>query len=130
MHFDFEGAAPQTNHFFNSKTHIIRAIVVSDITDVLAHDLPLSAGLFAPISLNCPEGTVVNSRPPAPTASAHFDCGVERQHGCAAMRHDGDRGVRQGFARPAFVVRAGGAFLHGAAHLVISDPGRDAGRLG
>src|SRR5882757_1892515 len=73
MHFDFDGAAPQTNHFFNSKTHIIRAIVVSDITDVLAHDLPLSAGLFAPITLNCPEGTVVNSRPPAPTASAHFD---------------------------------------------------------
>src|SRR5882672_10863160 len=73
MHFDFDGAAPQTNHFFNSKTHIIRAIVVSDITDVLAHDLPLSAGLFEPISLNCPEGTVVNSRPPAPTASAHFD---------------------------------------------------------
>jgi N-methylhydantoinase B len=73
MHFDFDGAAPQTNHFFNSKTHIIRAIVVSDVTDALAHDLPLSAGLFAPISLNCPEGTVVNSHPPAPTASAHFD---------------------------------------------------------
>ncbi|MEA3132286.1 MAG: N-methylhydantoinase [Gammaproteobacteria bacterium] len=73
MLFDFDGAAPQTNHFFNSKAHIIRAIVVSDITDVLAHDLPLSAGLFAPISLNCPDGTVVNSRPPAPTASAHFD---------------------------------------------------------
>jgi N-methylhydantoinase B len=73
MHFDFDGAASQTNHFFNSKAHIIRAIVVSDITDVLAHDLPLSAGLFAPISLHCPEGTIVNSRPPAPTASAHFD---------------------------------------------------------
>jgi N-methylhydantoinase B len=73
MHFDFEGAAPQCQHFFNSKAHIIRAIVVSDITDVLAHDLPLSAGLFEPISLHCPEGTVVNSRPPAPTASAHFD---------------------------------------------------------
>jgi N-methylhydantoinase B len=73
MLVDFDGAAPQTNHFFNSKAHIIRAIVVSDITDVLAHDLPLSAGLFAPITLHCPEGTVVNSRPPAPTASAHFD---------------------------------------------------------
>jgi N-methylhydantoinase B len=73
MLFDFAGAAPQTRHFFNSKAHIIRSIVVSDVTDVLAHDLPLSAGLFAPISLNCPEGTVVNSRPPAPTASAHFD---------------------------------------------------------
>ena len=73
MHFDFAGAADQCAHFFNSKTHIIRAIVVSDITDVLAHDLPLSAGLFAPISFNCPQGTVVNSLPPAPTASAHFD---------------------------------------------------------
>ena len=73
MHFDFEGAAPQATHFFNSKTHIIRAILVSDVTDVLAHDLPLSAGLFAPITLHCPSGTVVNSLPPAPTASAHFD---------------------------------------------------------
>jgi len=73
LHFDFTGAAPQTRHFFNSREHIIRAIVVSDITDVLAHDVPLSAGLFAPIKLTCPEGTVVNSRPPAPTASAHFD---------------------------------------------------------
>jgi N-methylhydantoinase B len=73
MHFDFEGAPPQTTHFFNSKTHIIRAIVVSDVTDVLAHDLPLSAGLFAPIGLNCPTGTIMNSLPPAPTASAHFD---------------------------------------------------------
>jgi N-methylhydantoinase B len=73
LHFDFTGAAPQTRHFFNSKQHIIRAIVVSDVTDVLAHDVPLSAGLFAPIKLTCPEGTVVNSRPPAPTASAHFD---------------------------------------------------------
>ena len=73
LHFDFTGAAPQTRHFFNSKEHIIRAIVVSDVTDVLAHDVPLSAGLFAPIKLTCPEGTVVNSQPPAPTASAHFD---------------------------------------------------------
>ena len=73
MHFDFAGAADQCAHFFNSKAHIIRAIVVSDVTDVLAHDLPLSAGLFAPISFNCPQGTVVNSLPPAPTASAHFD---------------------------------------------------------
>ena len=73
MYFDFEGAAPQATHFFNSKTHIIRAILVSDVTDVLAHDLPLSAGLFAPIRINCPSGTVVNSLPPAPTASAHFD---------------------------------------------------------
>jgi N-methylhydantoinase B len=71
--FDFEGAAPQSTHFFNSKPHIVTSILVSDITDVLAHDLPLSAGLFAPIRVLCPPGTVVNSAPPAPVASAHFD---------------------------------------------------------
>lgn len=71
--FDLEGAAPQSTHFFNSKPHIVTSILVSDITDVLAHDLPLSAGLFAPIRVLCPPGTVVNSAPPAPIASAHFD---------------------------------------------------------
>ena len=71
--FDFTGAAPQSPHFFNSKPQIITSIRVSDVTDVIAHDLPLSAGLFAPITVICPEGTVVNSSPPAPIASAHFD---------------------------------------------------------
>lgn len=71
--FDFTGAAPQSQHFFNSKPQIITSMLVSDITDVIAHDLPLSAGLFAPIQVICPEGTVVNSSPPAPIASAHFD---------------------------------------------------------
>lgn len=71
--FDFAGAAPQSSHFFNSKPHIITSILVSDITDVIAHDLPLSAGLFAPVEVLCPPGTVVNSSPPAPIASAHFD---------------------------------------------------------
>lgn len=73
MLFDFEGAAPQSTHFFNSKPHIIAAILVSDITDTLAYDLPLSAGMFVPIEIRCPPGTVVNSEPPAPVASAHFD---------------------------------------------------------
>jgi N-methylhydantoinase B len=71
--FDFTGAAPQSRHFFNSKPHIIRSILVSDVTDVIAHDLPLSEGLFAPITVVCPAASVVNSSPPAPIASAHFD---------------------------------------------------------
>ncbi|MFP6850438.1 MAG: hydantoinase B/oxoprolinase family protein [Pseudomonas sp.] len=73
MLLDFEGAAPQCDHFFNSKPHVIQAIVVSDVTDVLTHDLPLSAAMFDIIELRCPPGTVVNAAPPAPTASAHFD---------------------------------------------------------
>lgn len=86
--FDFAGAAPQANHFFNSKPHIITSILVSDITDVIAHDLPLSAGLFAPVRVLCPPGTVVNSAPPAPIASAHFDVAMNASmaaHQCLMM---------------------------------------------
>ena len=71
--FDFEGAAPQCKHFFNSKPHVIQSIVTSDVTDVFTHDLPLSAAMFDAIEVRCPPGSVVNAAPPAPTASAHFD---------------------------------------------------------
>jgi N-methylhydantoinase B len=73
MEFDFEGAPPQTNHFFNSKPHIIEAQIVGDGSDVLAFDLPLTQGMFAPVTVNVPANSIVNSLPPAPVASAHID---------------------------------------------------------
>ncbi len=39
----------------------------------LAQDLPFSAGLFRPFDIRCPEGSILNSEPPAPVASAHMD---------------------------------------------------------
>jgi N-methylhydantoinase B len=88
MTFDFEGAAPQAKHFFNSKPQIIEAIVVSDVTSIIAHDMPLSAGLFAPMTVRCPAGSVVNSAPPAPIASSHFDVALNASmaaHQCVMM---------------------------------------------
>ncbi|MEV4604411.1 hydantoinase B/oxoprolinase family protein [Amycolatopsis sp. NPDC049253] len=76
LEFDFAGAPPQTDHFFNSKPHIIEAILVGDSTDVLAFDLPLTQGMFGPITVRCPPGTIVNSEPPAPIASAHIDVAI------------------------------------------------------
>lgn len=73
LDFDFAGAAPQSTHFFNSKAHTIASILTSDVTDLIAHDMPLNAGMLATIAVRCPAGTVVDSRPPAPVASAHFD---------------------------------------------------------
>jgi N-methylhydantoinase B len=70
--FDFEGASPQTTHFFNSKPYIIESELVSMVCWRLARDLPLNEGMFAPIELRCPEGTIVNARPPAPIAAAHM----------------------------------------------------------
>ncbi|MGH1561625.1 hydantoinase B/oxoprolinase family protein [Mumia sp. DW29H23] len=71
--FDFEGAPPQAPHFFNTQPHIVTAGVVGDISDVLTYDLPLNEGMFAPVTVNCPKGTIMHSAPPAPVASAHCD---------------------------------------------------------
>ena len=82
--FSFEGAPTQTTHFFNSKPHIITSMVVSDCSDVLAFDLPLNQGMFEPVQVWCPAGTIVNSSPPAPVASAHID--VALNAGMAAQQ--------------------------------------------
>ena len=71
--FDFTGASPQAPHFFNSKPYIIESELVADVCTLLAQDLPFSVGLFRPFELRCPEGSIVNSEPPAPVASAHMD---------------------------------------------------------
>jgi N-methylhydantoinase B len=71
--FDFEGASPQTTHFFNSKPYIIESEMVAMLASIIARDLPYNDGIFAPIELRCPEGTIVNARPPAPIAAAHMD---------------------------------------------------------
>ncbi|WP_029138638.1 hydantoinase B/oxoprolinase family protein [Nakamurella lactea] len=71
--FDFDGAPPQADHFFNTQPHIVTAGVVGDISDVLTYDLPLNEGMFAPVTVNCPAGTIMHSAPPAPVASAHCD---------------------------------------------------------
>ncbi|MBW1882551.1 MAG: hydantoinase B/oxoprolinase family protein, partial [Deltaproteobacteria bacterium] len=70
--FDFEGASPQTTHFFNSKPYIIESELAVMLSWRLAVDLPFNEGIFAPIELRCPEGTIVNSRPPAPISAAHM----------------------------------------------------------
>ena len=70
--FDFTGAAPQTTHFFNSKPYIILSELAVMLAWRLAPDLPFNEGIFAPIELVCPEGTIVNSLPPAPISAAHM----------------------------------------------------------
>ena len=70
--FDFSGASPQCPHFFNSKPYIIAAELVVMIANFLAPDLPFDEGIFGPIELVCPEGTIVNCLPPAPISAAHM----------------------------------------------------------
>jgi N-methylhydantoinase B len=74
--FDFEGASPQTTHFFNSKPYIIESELAVMLSWRLAVDLPFNEGIFAPLELRCPEGTIVNAHPPAPIAAAHMHVGL------------------------------------------------------
>jgi N-methylhydantoinase B len=70
--FDFEGASPQCDHFFNSKPYIIAAEMVVMIANHLAPDLPFNEGMFATITIRCPERSIVNCEPPAPISAAHM----------------------------------------------------------
>lgn len=70
--FDFTGASAQCPHFFNSKPYIVAAELVVMIANQLAPDLPFNEGVFGPVTLVCPEGSIVNCRPPAPISAAHM----------------------------------------------------------
>ncbi len=73
LHFDFTGAAAQVPHFINSKAFIVHGQVVAEVRNLLAQDLPFCEGVYGPIVTVCPPGTIVDSAPPAPIASAHLD---------------------------------------------------------
>jgi N-methylhydantoinase A/oxoprolinase/acetone carboxylase beta subunit/N-methylhydantoinase B/oxoprolinase/acetone carboxylase alpha subunit len=72
LDFDFTGAAPQTPHFFNSKPYIVKSGFMMQAAVLLAPDLPYTEGLLTPIDLHCPEGSIVNSVPPAPINAGHI----------------------------------------------------------
>jgi N-methylhydantoinase B len=73
LRVDFTGAPGQVPHFVNSKHFIVRGQIVADTRALIGQDLPFCEGLYRPIEVICPGGTIVDSVPPAPIASAHLD---------------------------------------------------------
>ena len=63
---------PQAPHFFNSQPYIIKSSFLMDAAWLVAPDLPYTEGLLSPISLHCPEGSIVNATPPAPMNAGHI----------------------------------------------------------
>ena len=66
--FDFTGTAPQTRGFVNMPPGSVLGTVLLSIL-MLTSDLPHNAGLFAPLRLVLPEGSLVN--PSFPAASVY-----------------------------------------------------------
>jgi N-methylhydantoinase B len=71
MHVSFAGSSPQRPGSFNSIWTFTEAYTLYGLRLILVPDLPNNAGFYRPISVDCPEGSVVNARFPAATLSRH-----------------------------------------------------------
>ena len=65
MHVDLSGSSPQMRGFKNSSlANTYSSVYLAVIAFIGAH-LPKNGGTFRAITVNAPEGTIVNARPPA-----------------------------------------------------------------
>ena len=73
MDIDFAGSAPQVQGSVNA----VRAITVSAcfyvLRCLLGEDAPATEGVLRPVTVNAPEGSIVNARPPAAVAGGNVE---------------------------------------------------------
>ena len=76
MRMDFRGA-PQIAGPINGARPAILGQAMNTLQCVLLYDVPPNAGLWRPLEIDLgPEGTIVNSVPPAPVSYAHVGTGM------------------------------------------------------
>jgi N-methylhydantoinase B len=66
--FDFTGSDPQASKGINLPYHATFGVCFSAVLSTLAYDLPKNHGIFRPIEVIAPAGTIVNPQPPAPVS--------------------------------------------------------------
>jgi N-methylhydantoinase B len=66
--FDFTGSDPQAQKGINLPFHATFGVCFSAVLATLAYDLPKNHGIFRPIEVIAPKGTIVNPLPPAPVS--------------------------------------------------------------
>ena len=69
LHVDFEGSSPQAAGPVNCTLNMTGSAVVCACLMSMGGDIPANAGVYRPITLSAPPGTVVNAAPPAPVAN-------------------------------------------------------------
>jgi len=73
-HVDFSGSQDQVTGFVNSPmANTATCVYVAFLTTVTTPDIPHNQGVYRPIHIQAPEGSVVNPRFPAPVASCTLD---------------------------------------------------------
>ena len=71
--FDFAGTAPQHPGNLNCPLSVTRSACYFVVRCLTAPDLPSSGGAFAPVSVEAPEGSLVNARAPAAVAAGNVE---------------------------------------------------------
>ena len=66
---DFSGTSPQVKGAINSTFSVTKSMAYAAIRCMLPSEIPNNAGLFRPISVIAPPGTVVHALPPAAVAA-------------------------------------------------------------
>jgi N-methylhydantoinase B len=69
---DFTGSSPQIARGFNGVWNVTYGWTAHAIKSALVPEIPNNDGLFRPLRVIAPEGTIVNARFPAPTAARHL----------------------------------------------------------
>ena len=78
--FDFTGSDPQANRGINLPYHATVGTCFSSVLTTLGYDLPKNEGLFGPIEVIAPEGTVVNVQYPGPVSLNTTSGGATAQY--------------------------------------------------
>ncbi len=67
--YDFTGTAPQVGGAMNNPFANSKATITSCMRFMISPEIPRNSGVFRPVTLIVPEGTLLNPRPPAAVAS-------------------------------------------------------------
>lgn len=78
---DFTGAAEQAPGYINITRGAAVGGAMTPIMFLLAPDIPANEGMFEPVELVTPEGTIVNANLPAGLSTGHTETGLRMSRG-------------------------------------------------
>lgn len=77
LKIDYTGSHPQTPGFINSSLPNSYSYIFLTLSSMIDDTIPRNEGLFRPVEIVLPYGTVVNPRPPAPCTACTLHAGGE-----------------------------------------------------
>lgn len=87
-HIDFAHTSPQVEGGINANFAVTASAVLYVFRSLIEEDIPFNTGLFKPLTINAPPGSLLNANPPAATAGGNVETSqriVDVLLGCLAQ---------------------------------------------